>query len=44
MATPTTPLAEASGAVVDPAGTLDMPTGTTPGTGGFDAALVTIAP
>lgn len=44
VATPTTPLAEASGAVVDAAGTLDTPTGTTPGAGAFDAALVRIAP
>jgi hypothetical protein len=44
VATPTTPLAEALGAVVDPAGTLETPTGTTPGAGAFDAALVRIAP
>ena len=44
MTTPTTPLADASGAVADPGGTLADPAGPSPGLGQFDAALVRIAP
>ena len=44
VTTPTTPLADASGAVTDPGGTLAVPAGTSPGPGQFDAALVRIAP
>lgn len=41
---PMTPLLEATGTVVDPGGTVDAPAGTTPGAGGFDAALVRVTP
>jgi len=35
---------DATGVVADPGGTVATPTGTSPGAGGFDAALVRIAP
>jgi uncharacterized delta-60 repeat protein len=44
VATPTTPLLDASGAVTDPGGVVDAPAGTSPGAGGFDVALVRVAP
>jgi uncharacterized delta-60 repeat protein len=44
VAAPDVPLADATGAVVDPNGTVATPNGTSPGAGGFDAALVRIAP
>ena len=42
-ATPATPLADAAGTVVDAGGTLATPDGTSPGAGGFDAALVRVS-
>lgn len=44
VTTPTAPLVEAGGTVADPGGTVDTPPGTSPGGGGFDAALVRVAP
>ena len=44
VAAPDVPLADATGAVADPSGTVATPNGTSPGAGGFDAALVRIAP
>jgi uncharacterized delta-60 repeat protein len=43
VSTPTTALADASGTATDAGGTVATPAGTTPGAGGFDAALVRIA-
>lgn len=44
VSAPTTPLVDVSGTLADPAGVLSTPAGTTPGQGGFDAALVRIGP
>jgi hypothetical protein len=44
VAAPVVPLTDATGAVADPNGTVATPNGTSPGAGGFDAALVRIAP
>jgi hypothetical protein len=44
VTTPATPLADAVGTSVDAGGTVDTPAGTSPGGGGFDAALIRIAP
>jgi uncharacterized delta-60 repeat protein len=44
VAAPEVPLADAAGTLADPGGTVTTPTGTSPGAGGFDAALVRIAP
>jgi hypothetical protein len=44
VAAPDVQLADATGAVADPNGTVATPNGTSPGAGGFDAALVRIAP
>jgi uncharacterized delta-60 repeat protein len=44
VAAPDVPLADATGVVADPIGTVATPNGTSPGAGGFDAALVRIAP
>jgi uncharacterized delta-60 repeat protein len=44
VSTPETPLVEIFGTLVDPGGTVTTPAGTTPGAGGFDAALVRITP
>jgi uncharacterized delta-60 repeat protein len=41
---PEVPLEDAAGTLADPGGTVATPTGTSPGAGGFDAALVRIAP
>jgi hypothetical protein len=41
---PDVPVTDATGAVADPGGTVATPNGTSPGAGGFDAALVRIAP
>jgi hypothetical protein len=37
-------LVAATGTVADPGGTVDTPAGTSPGAGGFDAALVRVTP
>jgi uncharacterized delta-60 repeat protein len=44
VVTPTTQLLEAAGTVTDPGGIVDAPAGTSPGAGGFDVALVRVAP
>ena len=44
VSTPATPLVDAAGIVVDPAGVAETPNGTTTYAGGFDAALVRIRP
>ena len=44
VAAPDVPLADATGTLADPGGTVAAPNGTSPGAGGFDAALVRIAP
>jgi uncharacterized delta-60 repeat protein len=44
VATPDVPLADATGALANPNGTVATPGGTSPGAGGFDAALVRMAP
>jgi uncharacterized delta-60 repeat protein len=44
VAAPDLPLADAIGALADPGGTVAAPNGSSPGAGGFDAALVRIAP
>jgi uncharacterized delta-60 repeat protein len=44
VAAPEVPLADAAGTLADPGGTVTTPTGISPGAGGFDAALVRIAP
>jgi hypothetical protein len=44
VATPAVALADAAGAVADPNGTVATPNGSSPGAGGFDAALVRITP
>lgn len=44
VAAPDVPVTDASGVVADPNGTVATPNGTSPGAGGFDAALVRIAP
>ncbi len=44
VAVPDVPLADATGTLADPGGTVAAPNGTSPGAGGFDAALVKIAP
>ena len=41
---PNGPLADATGVVADPGGTVVAPNGSSPGAGGFDAALVRLAP
>jgi hypothetical protein len=41
---PDVPLTDATGALADPAGTVASPNGSSPGAGGFEAALVRIAP
>jgi hypothetical protein len=43
VATPGIPLADATGALADPNGTVATPNGSSPGAGGFDAALVRAA-
>lgn len=43
VAAPEVPLADATGALADPNGTVATPNGSSPGAGGFDAALVRIA-
>jgi uncharacterized delta-60 repeat protein len=43
VATPGIPLAEGTGALADPNGTVATPNGSSPGAGGFDAALVRAA-
>jgi uncharacterized delta-60 repeat protein len=44
VAAPEIPLTDATGISADPAGTVATPNGTSPGAGGFDAAVVRIAP
>jgi uncharacterized delta-60 repeat protein len=44
VAAPNVPLVDATGALADPGGTVATPNGSSPGAGGFDAALVRIAP
>jgi uncharacterized delta-60 repeat protein len=44
LTTPEIALTDATGVVADPAGTVATPNGTSPGAGGFEAALVRIAP
>jgi uncharacterized delta-60 repeat protein len=44
VAAPDVPVTDAAGVVADPGGTVATPNGTSPGAGGFDAALVRIAP
>lgn len=44
MTTPTTELVDAAETVTDPGGTVDTPAGTSPGSAGFDAALVRVTP
>jgi uncharacterized delta-60 repeat protein len=44
VAAPDVPLADATGALANPNGTVATPGGSSPGAGGFDAALVRIAP
>ena len=44
VAAPDVPVTGAAGTVADPNGTVATPNGTSPGAGGFDAALVRIAP
>ena len=41
---PEVPLENATGTLADPGGTVATPNGSSPGAGGFDAALVRIAP
>jgi len=44
VAAPDVPVTDAAGVVADPGGTVATPNGTSPGAGGFDAAVVRIAP
>jgi hypothetical protein len=44
VATPANPLVDATGTVADPGGTTATPAGSTTFAGGFDAALVRMAP
>jgi hypothetical protein len=44
VAAPDVPLADVTGALADPGGTVAAPDGSSPGAGGFDAALVRLTP
>jgi Domain of unknown function (DUF5122) beta-propeller len=44
VAAPDVPLADVTGALADPGGTVAAPNGSSPGAGGFDAALVRLTP